>query len=129
MEGREGEREEEIGRGGERNVAVNTKEGRDDNGMGDAMGEVMGKGRGGRNMRVMEGERDVEGKGMDGGGDGGRRKGANLTRRELIARREPLRGKRRGPAKSIPEGEKEMMAQCMKRWLGVSPHRTTKNYL
>ena len=78
------------------------------------------EGNDGGNTREMEGKRDVEGKGMDGGGRGGRRKGDNLTRREQISRREPLRGGRRKKG-SIPEGEKEMMAHYMKRWLGSAP--------
>ena len=104
---------------GERDVSVDTVEGKG------AMGKCMGGNRAepsveGGKMREMEGVRDVEGKGMDGGGCGGSKKGRNLTRMESISRREPLRGGRRKKG-GISEGEKEMMAHYMKRWLGVAP--------
>ena len=109
--------------GGEEDVAVNTEEGmgaRSMMGDGGGGGVNESEGNDGGNIREMEGKRDVEGKGMDGRGRGGRRKGDNLTRREQISRREPLRGGRRKKG-SIPEGEKEMMAHYMKRWLGSAP--------
>ena len=110
---------------GERDVAVDTVEGKG------AMGEGMGGNRtessdeGGK-MREMEGVRDVEGKGIDGGGCDGSKKGENLARMEPNSRREPLRGGRRKKG-SISEGEKQMMAHYMKRWLGVAPCKTKQN--
>ena len=69
----------------------------------------------------------MDGRGIDGGGCDGNIRGDNLTRRELIARREPLRGKRREPKGRISAEEKEEMAQCMKRWLGRAPHKANQN--
>ena len=113
------------GQPGERDVAVDTVDGKG------AMGKCMG-GNGaessveGGKMREMEGVRDVEGKGMDGGGCDGSKKGEILTRMEPTSRREPLREGRRKKG-SISEGEKQMMAHYMKRWLGVAPCKTKQS--
>ena len=109
-------------------MAVNTMDGKMTvNSVGEnGRGNVSDSNAGGGNVREMEGERDMEGIGMDGGGRGGSKKGENLTRRESISRREPLRGGRRKKG-SISKEEKEMMAHYMKRWLGVAPPKSKQS--